>query len=660
MKDNSQSMGRRPFLKCAAGGLAALATAGCPAVRRSRGGTRSVIVLGIDGMDPGLLEKYMREGLMPNARKLIDRGSFSLLRTSNPPQSPTAWSSFISGTNPGGHGIYDFIARDPKTLMPYFSGSRMEGVAPNVTIGGYRIPLSKRKLVNLRQGPTFWNDLEEHGVDCTLLRVPCNFPPTPGKASTLSGLGTPDVHGSYGIFAFYTDKAGATCRDVPGGRLEAVQVISHRVSARIPGPANSLSVAGENVDVPFDVDVDPEQPVVSITIQGRRLILREREWSDWVPLEFPLLPHLASARGICKFFLKKARADFELYVTPINIDPVAPSMPISTPGGYAKQLASELGRFYTQGMPEDTHALSAGVFGDGEYRDQATRVLADELKMFEHEFNKFREGFFFQYFSTLDLNSHMFWRTLDPGHPLYSAELAREQGDYIPSLYAKMDKLIGMALERVDEKTLLLVISDHGFASFRRQFNLNSWLAGNGFAALSPGGGAGFLSGVEWGRTQAYGLGINSLYLNLKGREAEGCVPAEEQNAVIDQLVARLKAVRDPKDGAPVISNVYRPQEIYSGPCVGSAPDLIVGYHLNYRASWDTILGGFPAEVLLDNTMPWSGDHTMDSIFLPGVFLSNRPLGVQQPSLEDMAPSILGVFGAPVPKAMTGRDVFRA
>jgi predicted AlkP superfamily phosphohydrolase/phosphomutase len=654
-------LSRRSFIKCTAGGLAALGAMGCPAVGRSRGATRSVIVLGIDGMDPGLLEKYLSEGRMPNARKLIDRGCFSPLQTSNPPQSPTAWSNFISGTNPGGHGIYDFIARDPATLTPYFSGSRMEGVAPNVTIGGYRIPLTKRKLLNLRRGPTFWNDLEKHGVDCTLLRVPCNFPPVSSRAKTLSGLGTPDVHGSYGMFTFYTDKPDAVSRDVPGGRIESVQMTDHRIAARILGPVNSLSVEGENVDVPFEINVDPQQSAVDIAVQGKRFILREREWSDWIPVEFPMLPHLASMRGICKFYLQKARGDFSLYMTPVNIDPVNPSMPISTPGGYASELAAEMGRFYTQGMPEDTHVLSAGVFGDGEYRDLASRVLADELKLFEHEFNKFREGFFYHYFSTLDLNSHMFWRTLDTGHPLYTEKLAREQGDYMPSLYAKMDGLIGKAMERMDERTLLLVVSDHGFASFRRQFNLNTWLSQNGFATLSRGGGgAGFLSGIDWGRTQAYGLGINSLYLNLRGREAEGCVSAADKNAVIDRLIPMLKAVRDPKDGMPVISNVYRPSEIYSGPYVDAAPDLLVCYHLNYRASWDTILGGFPPDVILDNTNVWSGDHTMDAAFLPGVLMSNRPLTAPQPSLQDMAPSILSVFGAPRPEEMTGRNVFSA
>lgn len=662
MKQLSQNCSRRTFLRLSAAGLATLATTGFPSVSIPRRKTRSVIVLGIDAMDPTLLKQYMAEGRMPNARKLIEQGTFALMGTSDPPQSPTAWSNFISGTNPGGHGIYDFIARDPATLTPYFSGTRLDSPTHTVPIGKYRIPVSGRKIVNLRGGPTFWNNLEEHGVDCTLLRIPVNFPPIPSKAKTLSGLGTPDIHGSYGTFTFYTDKQTEATRDVHGGHFEKVQVRDHRVSTRVIGPENSMKAGHEDVDVPLEVFVDPVNPVARISVQGNEFILQEGEWSDWITLEFPMLPHLASVTGICRFFLKKARNDFALYMTPVNIDPANPSLPVSTPASYSSQLASALGKFYTQGFPEDTHALSAGVFDDNDYRHHALQTLDAELKIFEYEFSRFQEGFFFFYFSTIDLNSHMFWRTVDAKHPLFTPDLARKQGDFLPSLYKKMDDVIGTAMKRVDEQTMLIAMSDHGFLSFRRQFNLNSWLLENGFASMSRGAsrGGGYFNGVDWKNTRAYGLGINSLYLNLQGREPEGRVSPTEKTAVLNDLVARLKAVRDPQDGAPVIANAYQPSEIYSGPHVNTAPDLLIGYHANYRASWDTILGGFPVDLFLDNTNPWSGDHCMDSNFLPGVFLSNRKMPVNQVALEDMAPSILDAFGVPAPGEMTGKNVFNA
>lgn len=649
---------RRDFIKLTGAGLAA-GVVGFPAIVRAQPMTRNVIVLGIDGMDPHLLLAYMAKGLMPNAKRLIDAGSFARLRTSNPPQSPVAWSSFISGTNPGGHGIYDFIARDPVTRLPYFSTSNIEGEPETMRVGRWKIPISGRKMVNLRRGPTFWNDLQKDGIDCTVLKIPANFPPTESSAKTLSGLGTPDIHGSYGIFTFYTDKGGELTRDVPGGHIEHVEMREHAVDCVLPGPLNTLAVQEKSVDIPFKVFIDPENPVVRISIQGTELVLQEGELSNWVSLDFSMMPHVVTAHGICRFFLKKARNDFELYVSPVNIDPSDPFLPISTPDSYAGKLTKRLGLFYTQGMAEDTSALMAKVLDDDEYRQQAGVVLEEDMRLFEHELSRFSGGFFFFYFSTLDLNSHAFWRTLDTGHPLYTEELARKHGDFLPWLYGQMDKAIGRVIQRMDDRTLVMVMSDHGFASFRRQFNLNSWLMDNSYASPKDArqrGNSGFFGNTDWHGTKAYGLGINSLYLNIVGREEDGVVrPGTEAEQLSEDLIAGLKAVRDPDTGDRVISNVFRPSDIYSGPHVGLAPDLIVGYNRNYRASWDTILGKYTKDVISDNTDPWSGDHVLDAALVPGVLLCNRKIKVKKPGLEDLAPTILSEYGVPIPVGMTGK-----
>ena len=657
---SKRAYSRREFMQLAGAGLA-LGGLGFPALASAPSRTARVIVLGIDGMDPGLVQRFMAEGRMPHAQHLVETGCFSHLRTSDPPQSPVAWSNFISGTNPGGHGIYDFIARDPSTLMPYFSCSRIVGTPRTVAIGDTLIPLSGRKVVNLRKGPTFWNELESRGIDCVVFRMPANFPPTKSRARTLSGLGTPDIHGGYGIFTFYTDKKGETTRNVAGGRMERVQVRDGLVRCMLSGPENTFDRARAETGIEFTVSADPSNPAALISIQGTELILQEGEWSDWVRVRFDMLPPLAKVAGICRFFLKKARDAFELYVSPVDIDPLDPALPLSTPSAYSRELASEQGLFYTQGMAENTNGLSAGVLDDDEYRNQATHVLRDSLRLFDYEMGRFRDGFFFFYFSTLDLNSHAFWRTMDTGHPLYSAELARKQGDFLPWLYSQMDAVIGRAMERLDGRTTLMVVSDHGFASFRRQFNLNSWLMDNGYAVPVPGasrGQTGYFADVDWPGTRAYGLGLNGLYLNLKGREPHGVVtPGDGRQSLLRELAARLKEVRDPATGDQVISNVYRPDEIYSGPYVSDAPDLLVCYNRNYRASWDTILGKYPTKHLLDNTDPWSGDHALDSGLVPGVFLANRKLTAGQPGLEDMAPTILRECGVPAPKGMTGKNV---
>ncbi|MEI6809606.1 MAG: alkaline phosphatase family protein, partial [bacterium] len=364
---------RRDFVKITGAGLAASAI-GMPALLAgcARRG-RKVIVLGLDGMDPILLARFIKEGRMPNCERLIAKGAFSRLATSNPPQSPVAWSNFISGTNPGGHGIYDFIARDPLTRIPYLSTAEMGKAGRSIGISDYDIPLTSRSMVNLRQGATFWKDLQKHGIDCSVLKIPANFPPTDCKSKTISGLGTPDIHGSYGLFAFFTDKAGTIPRDVPGGRISPVIMIDNKVECILPGPVNALRLERREENVPFTVLADPVNPVALVSIQGMEFILREGEWSDWIEVSFTMIPHVVSVSGICRFYLRKIRNDFALYVTPVNIDPSHPSLPISTPSGYSADLVSRIGRFYTQGLAEDTKALSSGVFTDDEYRQQAAK-----------------------------------------------------------------------------------------------------------------------------------------------------------------------------------------------------------------------------------------------------------------------------------------------
>lgn len=657
----SARLSRRRFLKAA--GAAALVNGCAKPRRRAASGERfeRIIVLGVDGMDPGLLQQFIGEGRMPNCRRLIGQGSFRRLRTSNPPQSPVAWSNFISGTNPGGHGIFDFIARDAETMLPFHSIAQAEPASGLLPLGRWQIPLSPGRIYNRRRGETFWIHLEEQGIPCTVFRVPVNFPPTETEATTLSGMGTPDLQGGYGSFTYLTDDPAERSRDVSGGRIERVTVHNHVVESVLKGPENAFLAESATSEVPLRVYLDPERPLAKIVVSNSEVLLREGEWSDWVLVKFPMLPYVVEVSGICRFLLKKASGGFGLYVSPVNIDPADPSLPISTPPDYAKRLVQEMGYFYTQGMIEDTSALSAGVLTDDEYREQSTYVIDERMRFFEHELGRFRDGFLFYYFSSLDLNSHVFWRTRDREHPAYSPALAEAHGDFLGELYAMIDRAVGQAMERVDDRTLLLVMSDHGFTSFRRQFNLNSWLMDNGYVRSKNRGGRGetsYLLDVDWSGTKAYGLGINGLYLNRQGREAEGIVPpGDAADTLMQELAARLTAVRDPENGNHVIANVYRAEEIYSGPYLHDAPDLIVAYSDRYRASWDTVLGGFPRDHLLDNTDAWSGDHCVDPPIVPGVLLSNRPMRHEDPDLTDLAPTILSGFGVPVPTAMTGRNL---
>jgi predicted AlkP superfamily phosphohydrolase/phosphomutase len=166
---------------------------------------------------------------------------------------------------------------------------------------------------------------------------------------------------------------------------------------------------------------------------------------------------------------------------------------------------------------------------------------------------------------------------------------------------------------------------------------------------------------VDWSRTRAYGLGLNGLYLNLRGREREGIVqPGTEADALMAEIKNQLLAERDAANKLPVITRVDLAKEAYQGPYAQDGPDMLVGYNRGYRAGWQTILGAFPPEVLEDNTNPWSGDHCMDFTLVPGVLLSNRTISAQNPALTDIAPTILAEFGITKPKDMMGQSVFQS
>ena len=404
------------------------------------------------------------------------------------------------------------------------------------------------------------------------------------------------------------------------------------------------------------------EAVARISLNEQQFVLREGEWSDWVPVEFQLVPFLARVKGICRFYLKQSHPRFQLYVSPINIDPANPALPISTPASYSRNLSEEVGEFYTQGIAEDTKSLSDGVLDDREYLEQARTVLAEHRRIFDAEFPKFKQGVFFFYFSSLDLNSHMMWRWMDAKHPQYDESAAAQYGSAIAEFYQQIDQVLGEVLPKLDDDTTLLVLSDHGFAPYFRSFNLNTWLLNNGYIRLRKDvafESAEPLSNVDWSQTRAYGLGLNGLYINLSGRERNGIVATgSEEDALIRELKQKLLSAKDPDSGLPVITRVDVAKEAYQGPFVQSGPDILVGYNRGYRAGWKTILGAFPPDVLEDNMNPWSGDHCIDYTQVPGVLLSNRKISAIQPALTDIAPTILAEFGIPNSKDMMGQSVF--
>lgn len=658
-----ERVSRRKFLRGTAltFGAAAIAPRETLTLLRSIN-PRKVLVLGIDGMDPKHLKRMMQDGLTPNFARLAAQGYFGELKTTMPPQSPVAWSSFITGTNPGGHGIYDFIHRDPTSFTPYLSTSRTYDGTKSLSVGDWNIPLDSGRVELQRRGTPFWETLAKNDVPATIFALPANFPVENAGplVKGLSGMGTPDLQGGYGKYTIFTEQMPANAASFSSGQVKLIQLADHRCNSDLTGPHNPFKKGGEETKQLVQIARDPIEKMVRIKVANRTLLLAEGQWSDWVPLSFELLPLLSTIHGIVRFYVKSVHPKLVVYASPINIDPAAPALPICTPMDYAADISSAIGSFYTQGLPADTKALSEGSLNSAEFWEQAKLILHESMKAFDYELARFNEGCLVFYFSSIDQCSHMLMRCMDPKHPLYEPKASAEVKGAINYLYTEMDKAVGKALAKVDSNTTLMVLSDHGFTHFTREFHLNTWLYNNGFLKLtdpSKLSSTEFYNYVDWERTVAYGLGINGIYMNLKGREKNGSVAQDQVAGIKAQLMQKLPKVRDPRNGKQIINAVYDSSVIYSGPYVNSAPDLQVGYAGGYRVSDESILGKFPKDELGDRKDPWASDHCMDPAVVPGTLLTNKPTSAEAPGIWDLAPTILSEFGISPPLSMTGRTI---
>jgi predicted AlkP superfamily phosphohydrolase/phosphomutase len=592
-------------------------------------------------------------------------GAFRPLATTMPALSPVAWSSFITGLTPGGHGIGDFIVRDPETHMPTFSIFENRPSRFTVDFGDVHLPLIGGGPESLRRGTPFWAHLTERGIPAWISKIPTNFPVDDTATRAIAGMGTPDLIDSYGSFSYYTSHRLELYGDISGGTVHHVEVRDGRVDARLPGPVNSLvdPAPGWRVNqtsVPFTVHLDPDRDAVCLRIGGRSVLLEKGEYSDWVKVEFTLLPMLGSVSGIVRFLLKQVRPHFQLYATPVNIDPEDQAAPVTWPKELGAEIARDIGSFWTKGLPCDTKALDYGILDDEEYVGQAELILEERLALFRHQWSRFREGLFFFYVSSTDQDAHMLWRNMDPTHPRHRDSDKRFSG-WIPYLYERMDGLLGEVLPAVDDQTLLLVCSDHGFAPFARNFHLNSWLRGNGYLTLRDSARRKeetAVTDIDWGHTAAYGIGFNGLYLNLEGREKGGIVSPEEAPTLIGRLARELEGLTDPETGRRPVARVYRRDELYRGEATPGLPELLVGYTPGYRNSSPSVLGGTGPAIVDLNPWAWSGDHSMAHELVPGTLLSSRPVTRPRPSLLDLPVTLLEWFGVPRPEPMVGRSLF--
>jgi len=622
-------MNRRQFLQAS---LAGTLLASCKSAPKKEppAGKQDVVVLGFDGVDPRLLESWMKAGDLPNLQSLSREGGLHRLGSTSPPNSPVAWSTFATGRHPSQHGVFGFLRRDPENYLPGTAPYTIR--APRFKPDGYREP----QAVSHRQGDAFWEILDARGVPATLLFVPYAYPPPEMKhGRVLSGLGTPDLRFTNSSFTLFTTESTDSDR-VAGGRIVRLKPQSGKIETRLEG---SRGPGGKYLQVPLRLELDRKNGSVGIILGEKNETLSVGKRSGWFPLRFKAGDVVLQGR--VRFHLLGVKKDLKLYASPIQLDPNMPALPLGTPSDWMQKAVEVHGGLPTVGWVHDTAAVNAGVLPPevflGEVLDTMEARADLLLREMEDNFARLLIGVF----TGTDRAGHIFHRqTRDP------------DGGPLRKVYRAMDRIVGAAKKKMRPGTRLLVLSDHGFHAFDRQLHVNTWLESHKwFRRERPGSEVKFLRGVDWKKTRAYSMGNGQLYVNLKGRESAGSVPGGNQRkALLESIRERLLAIKDPVNGQRVVSAVYDVADQADEAVRRWAPDLQIAFSPGYRSSWETSLGGAPAgEALADNPKAWCGDHAASDVaHTPGFLLSNAKIRHEDPSLVDLSSTILGLFQAPV------------
>lgn len=603
---------------------------------RRRAAVRRVVVLGLDGLDPNIVEAMMAAGELPHLKRLQESGTYRRLQTTWPPLSPVAWSSFSTGVNPGKHAIFDFVRCNLANYEP--------------EIATVRVRNQPREISGLRKSRSFWQVLSENGIYSAVLRVPVSFPPEKFYGVQLSAASVPDLRGTQGTYTHFieaTNQQGSI--RATHGRTALVQRRGDTIHAMLPGPPHPLRADRAEMMLPLKV-VRNAAGEINLLIPGQRVLLVLNEFTPWVRVTFSI-SHWRKVIGVCQFLLKSWEAPFSLYCSPLNLDPVRPAMPISSPAAFSRYLAAKQGVFATLGLAEDTGALSDGVLSEDQFLDQANIIHIEREEMFFDMLRRVKRGMVACVFDGPDRLQHMFWNDNVTARGNDFANVVREH-------YQQLDSLVGRTLEQCDRHTALVVLSDHGFSAFRRAVDLNAWLAEHGYLTwlrMPTPDRPTKLQDIDWSRTRAFAFGLTGLLLNVRGRQIQGIVePGEEARKLTIELCEVFSGLIDPDSGETAILEVVPRAAVFHGPYVEQAPDMIVGYNRGYRVHWDTALGGSRGDSFSDNEKLWRGDHCQHPAVVPGVLFCNRSLRGDAARMIDVAPTVLDLLGVVPPSYIDG------
>lgn len=563
------------------------------------------ILIGFDAFDPARYEALAAAGEMPHLAAFMAEGAYRRLAVSNPPQSEVSWTSIATGLNPGGHGLFDFVHRDPATYTFYPS------LLP-VTRG----PLGPQ-FARPHTAHTLFDEAIEQGYPAAALWWPAGFPARlDSPLQSIPGLGTPDIHGQFGVGVLLTADLPAAAA-IEKTTLDRLEMAGAGYRGRLPGPRRKN---GEQPWLALELAVHPAE--VTLTVGKQRLTLRPGEWSPVLELNFPG-GLLGGVRCVTRAIVRLQPA-VQVYFLPLQLHPLASPWPYAAPLAFIRATWKAFGPFLTLGWPQDTTALEQGLLTDGEFLALCEDILAVQERVFLAQLADFSEGVLGIVFDALDRVQHMF---------------GRARPDVVTAWYRRFDALFGHLLAAAPPAARLVLVSDHGFAPYEHKVHLNTWLLQQGYLAAAPE--ATTLAEADWANTRAYAIGLNSIYFNLQGREGQGSLAPEALAAARDTLIQRLLAWRGP-DGRAVVSSVSPRAEALHGPLAHHGPDLLIGYASGYRASSETGQGHWSAAELEPNRDHWGADHCIDPAAVPGVVLANAGLAdLPHPSYLDLPELVL-------------------
>ncbi len=620
-------------------------------------GEGRVIILGFDGVDPGIVESMMAAGELPQLSSLRDKGSYTKLGSSNPPQSPTAWSSFTTGKHPGNHGVFDFLRRIPQK----YSVRVGFGSPTSAGLGADGALVKAPGFNSIRKGDSFWKVANEQGAKVKILAVPFSFPADELEDSCmLSGLGVPDLRGTTSTYFLMSDAF-----EKPGKVAGGV-----RLPLKFDGATATVNVEGlrhpktrKFVSLPVSVTADRAAKSVEVTIPSKTVTLQEGEWSEWLEWSFEVTPKY-TAHAVSRIHVLEAGETVRLYMTCLQFHPEKPYIPFTNPESYSKELRDRYGFYKTIGWVFDTNALKHDALTESLFLEDVRNTMQWRETLTLDEIDRGEFDLLVSAWTGTDRVSHLFWRYRDTEHPMYDAEGAAKFGTAVEDTYKRMDETVGKVVAKLKSDDLLFVMSDHGFHSFRRAFNINTWLVRNGYLAVKGKPNAAtatnmksFLRGYDWAKTQAYGLGLGSIFLNLSGREQSGIVPPKNADAVIQEIREKLLRVTDPKTGAKVFTEIYTRND-FKGTEIRDAPDLQLGFAEGYQADKKGVAGIAGPDLFSDNTDKWSGEHAASDIATtPGILFSNKAITKDAPHLVDLSATALKYLGKTVPDDFEGEPL---